>query len=267
MMLRSPWYIQIAILLLASSIIGLIHNTDWNLQVYPNNISASVIVVAVISIITHIRSICVDKTVILREVENNTNMLSFYLAYNITDLIWILLFPIIYFAPYYFITLPRTSIGFYYLIGLLTCWWSSGMAYVISATNLSMQWANLIGVFVVVILGAFLQGFNPSIKDTGNSLFFSYNRWAMEALAIKEFGFYNETMPNVIYSVSARYGICQMNDNSTLTTTYDCDKYIKNAIIALSIEGIVFRIIGFCIFYTMNSVVVSRFITTLFMRR
>ena len=123
-----------------------------------------------------------------------------------------------------------------------------------------MQWANLIGVFVVVILGAFLQGFNPSIKDTGNLLFFSYNRWAMEALTIKEFNFYNETMPNVIYSVSARYGICQMNNNSTLSLsgTYECNKYINNAIIALSVEGIVFRILGMFLFYCMNSVVVSR---------
>ena len=44
----------------------------------------------------------------------------------------------------------------YYYVGLLVCWWASGMAYLVSAA-LPPSTVLMSGVFVALILGAFVQ--------------------------------------------------------------------------------------------------------------
>lgn len=62
------------------------------------------------------------------------------------------------------------------------CWWSSGMAYLVSAL-LPPQSVLMAGVFTSLIFGAFLHGLSPTIASSRASavefvLALSYNRWA-----------------------------------------------------------------------------------------
>ncbi len=50
----------------------------------------------------------------------------------------------------------RLEFGQYYLIAMMVCWWSSGMAYMVSACCPPAT-VLMTGVFVALILGAFLQ--------------------------------------------------------------------------------------------------------------
>jgi hypothetical protein len=52
----------------------------------------------------------------------------------------------------------------YYTVALLVCWWASGTAYTLSAL-LPPGTVLISGVFVALILGAFVQGLTPSIAS------------------------------------------------------------------------------------------------------
>jgi hypothetical protein len=62
----------------------------------------------------------------------------------------------------------RQAWASYYLVGLEVCWWASGAAYLISA---AMPPATVLmaGVFVALILGAFVQVRHAGQRTTGSA--------------------------------------------------------------------------------------------------
>jgi ABC-2 type transporter len=170
--------------------------------------------IGVLSMVTHVRTFSIEKPFIQRELSNNIRLSAYFLAYNIVDLLWLGLLPLMYFVPYYFLTFPLTSFAYFYASGLMVCWWASGAAYVLSASPMALQWTNLIGVFIAVIFGAFINGLNPTIAEAQNNWVLtilqgiSYNRWAMESLVIRELASKDTTMPNVVFSITQKLGVC-----------------------------------------------------------
>ncbi|GFH16214.1 uncharacterized protein HaLaN_12594, partial [Haematococcus lacustris] len=100
----------------------------------------------------------------------------------------------------------------YYLVGLLVCWWTSGTAYLVAAT-LPPSTVLMSGVFVALIMGAFVQGLTPTIA-AGRGTFLevlmglSYNRWAMEALTLSEYRHYQDNLRNVLIMLAKGIGLC-----------------------------------------------------------
>lgn len=213
MIWRSPWHLQILIPIFAAFIIGNIQSANFKIQNFPSNIVFSVVCMAVLSMITHVRTFSLDKVIIRREIDNRLNIFPFFIAYNIVDFIWIALIPLVYMIPYYYYVLPRTPFYEFYGVSFMVCWWGSGISYIVSAFPIAIQWANLIVVFVAVIFGAFLQGLNPTISDSigtfqGAVINVSYNRWAMEILTLKEYSFYDKLQPNIVWSIIDNIGLC-----------------------------------------------------------
>lgn len=100
----------------------------------------------------------------LRERMSGVSVFATFFASNITDLGWIFLSPAVYFAIYYFVTLPRNSFDYFYIVGFLVCWYSSGLSYVISVSSIPQQAQLITAVILTLILGAFLHGMSPTIR-------------------------------------------------------------------------------------------------------
>lgn len=277
---RSPWPIQIIIPMGAAFIIGSIQGTNKSVGAFPNNVTMAMVCIAVLSMVTHIRTFSLDKVIIAREIDSKSNMFTFFLGYNLVDLIWTILLPIVFFVPYYYLSLPYTGPGTFIAAGMLVCWWSSGLAYVISSLPLALHWANLIGVFITVIFGAFVNGLTPSIKDARGTftefiLAFSYNRWVIEALTLHELRFYEHDRPNVVWNMINAIGLCNKDidlnnfeaniftflrilKGESITIEHECSQYMTKPYVYMFLFGLAFRCIAFVILWSINNVIVSR---------
>jgi ABC-type multidrug transport system ATPase subunit len=290
MMYRSPWPIQLFVPICAAFIVGHIQGFTSELRQYPNNIVSALVCMGVLSMITHVRSLTMDKVTIRREAEGNVGLLPFFIAYNITDLIWVFLLPLCFMIPFYYLTFPATSFGTYLGVGFMICWWTSGCAYIVSSLPLAMHWATLISVFVSVILGAFLQGLNPSIHEShrtfqGAIIHTSFNRWAMEILTLKEFMKHENQHANTVWSAMDNIGLCGLKGNlfddldSTRpslkqvlrltdllqsSVSEQCDKYVQDAYLWLFGYGCLFRLVALGVFYYNLHPIWARFHWSLF---
>lgn len=284
---RSPWQIQMIIPTTAAIIIGLIQTGGWNIKTFPNNIVLANACLGVLSSATHVRTYSLDKTIIQRETDGPMNIISYFISYCIIDILWILVMPLLFGIPYYYLTYPLASFTKFYTVWCFICWWCSGMAYMISAFPLGIQWINLIAVFISVIFGAFLHGMNPSIASSRNGinmimLTLSYNRWGMEILTLEELSKYTNTNHNIVWLIMSKIGLCGENQNefSTISIakilqkfrtfqntqlTKSCYHYIQYAYIALFLSGLAFRIIAFIIFWINNNIILQQMFTVTFL--
>lgn len=290
MMYRSPWPIQLLVPITAAFIVGRIQGYTTDLQQYPNEIVSALVCMGVLSMITHVRSLTLDKVTIRREAEGNVGMFPFFVAYNITDLLWVFLVPVCFMIPYYYLTYPSTSFGKYLGVGVMICWWTSGCAYIVSSLPLAMHWATLISVFVSVIFGAFLQGLSPTIHESKNTfqgalIHMSFNRWAMEILSLEEFMKHDQQHTNTVWSRMDSIGLCgldgtlfdgldstrpslrqilRLSDLLQSSVADGCMKYVQNAYLWLFGYGCMFRLIALCVFYYNLHPVWARFHWSLF---
>ncbi|KAG2425449.1 hypothetical protein HXX76_013659 [Chlamydomonas incerta] len=254
----------------AAFIVGVIQGSKWGLSAVPSNVVMAYLVLSVLSTVTHLRTFTTFRTVQLRERMSGVSVFATFFASNITDLGWIFLSPAVYFAIYYFVTLPRNSFDYFYIVGFLVCWYSSGLSYVISVSSIPQQAQLITAVILTLILGAFLHGMSPTIRSSRGTflevvLGISYNRWAMEASTIGEFRKYFEYKSNEIIMIYYGIGLCEMdtilvddgNDSLsveealsfvTLQRDFDenyCNDSMSTACIILFCMGLGFRLIGF----------------------
>jgi len=282
---RSPWLLLVAIPAFAAVIIGLVHGSNGKLGAFPGNTAMAMACIGVLSMVTHVRTFSLDKPFMRREVMNNASLISYFIAYNIVDMLWVISLPFAFSVPYTFLTFP--SVGFFYMYtaGLVVCWWASGLSYILSSYNLGIQWVNLIAVFIAVMFGAFLNGLNPSIGDSHNSIILkfllgvSYNRWATEGLLIRELALHESAMPNVAFAIAQRIGICGMKQNNQTTEfamqnlipllqgqqilLKTCNKDLLLDYIIPLFEGLAFRVVGFLVMWCVYNTQVERLLTLL----
>lgn len=280
-MWRSPWPIQLLIPIIAALIVGNIQGADYDLPGFPSNVVFAMVTLGVLSIITHVRTFSLDKVIIRRETDAKISILPYYIAYNLTDLVWMTAIPMVFSIPYYYLVLPRLSFMEFYSVGLLVCWWCSGAAYAISSLPLALPWANLISVFISVIAGAFLQGLNPTIAESrgrfqGGLIHISFNRWAMEILTIKEYLHFDVVQSNTVWLTMDKIGMCGLkNDLFASSDVYDnavkayqlmntkvdqkCLPYVRHAYAWLFGYGAIFRVLAIIVLFFNSHPIMLRF--------
>ena len=97
-----------------------------------------------------------------REAANGLGSLPYFLGNTFVDLYYVVLAPALFVGPYWNLTLPRTGVLAYYLVAAATVWWSSGVAYAISA--LLPPGSTLVAtVFLCLVVGAFVSGLEPTV--------------------------------------------------------------------------------------------------------
>lgn len=281
---RSPWPIQVLIPVVAAFIIGGIHGAGWGLRGYPSNVVMAMACLGVLSAVTHVRTYAMDRAIVRRETDGPLSISAYTLSYASVDTIWLFLMPALFVVPYYHFMLPETSFWVIYCVGLMVCWWNSGMAYVVSALPLGLQWVNLIAVFVSVIFGAFIHGLSPTVSEVRGGVMewvlgISYNRWAMEVLALHEMEHHRHVAGNQVWLLMSKLGVCgekafdgdglkgasgavsllrRMRRIQEKSLVEDCGEYIRNAFAALAAWGVVFRVICYLIIVMDGNTVVQR---------
>lgn len=284
---RSPWPIQVLIPVVAAFIIGKIHGAGWGLKGYPSNVVMAMACIGVLSAVTHVRTYAMDRAVVRRETDGPLSITAYVLSYALVDFIWLFAMPMLFVVPYYYLTLPQTGFWVMYAVGLMVCWWNSGMAYVVSALPLGLQWANLIAVFVSVIFGAFIHGMSPSVSEARGGvmewvLALSYNRWAMEILTLYEMSYHQDTVPNHVWLLMTKLGVCgeegidlgpadsakgvltlwkrmkQLREKSLVAEEGGCAKYVGDAFGALLGWGLFFRLLCYTIVVLDSNTIIHR---------
>lgn len=269
---RSFWpqkVTDVLLLLTASVIIGLIHGTSWGLTNVPTNAVMSMTCLGVLTTVTHLRTFSLNRLLRWRETASGVGMPAQFIAANVIDLVWIVVSPAIFTGPYYYLTLPRTPWVMFYAVALLVAWWTSGMAYLVSSL-LHPSSVLMAGVFVALMLGAFLQGLTPTLasaRGSGLEIFMgvSYNRWAMEILSIREFEHYQENLRNQMIVIAKAVGLCAVDTklvddgqpgispqeavsflNLQENFTFEsCASYVNTAQVALLCMGFGMRILAY----------------------
>lgn len=257
---RSAWWIQLTLPWVTALIIGSIQGPVWDLAQFPTNIALANVALAVLSTVTFIPTFSSDKQLMWRDTENRVSLLEHVVAYNVVDIVWICLVPFCFFLPYVCFTIPQAAFLNFYLAGVALSWWVSGVAYLVSSMELESKWAMLVGVFVSVIFGAFLQGMNPTVASTKHSMVgyilnISYNRWLIEILVAREFHFEENDRANVVFSIMSHFGWCGV-DRSTLKLSdvweresgfaYKCP-HVYTAYAWMLGLGLLFRILSYLI--------------------
>ncbi|KAG1680619.1 hypothetical protein FOA52_015068 [Chlamydomonas sp. UWO 241] len=128
---------------------------------------------------------------------------------------WVFLSPALFLGPYYMLTLPQLAFWQYYLAAVCVCWWASGMAYLVSSVVPGPS-VLMVGVFIALIMGAFVQGLSPTIASVRGGalevLFgLSYNRWAMEVVSTRELLLYTNSSQNVVVGIFHDIGLCGLD--------------------------------------------------------
>jgi ABC-type multidrug transport system ATPase subunit len=290
---RSPWGIQLVLPMCAALIVGYIHGSDWGAMKFPNNVVMAFACIGVLSTITHIRTFALDKLIMRRDIAGRVSVLAYFTAYNLTDVMWILCMPLTFCVPYVLMTAPMCGFGPFYAIGLLICWWTSGVAYLLATVPVALHWLNIIAAFVAVIFGAFLNGLSPTIASVNGtfleSIFnLSYNRWAMEYITINEFSheYYQRTNANQVWAIFESIGLCGMGTNKkdkynnilgimglyqkiidkNNVVIAECDDYMKTSVYVLISLGTAFRFLACSIMMMQNNMVLNRILWRMSLR-
>ena len=165
-----------------------------------------------------------------REAGGGVNTLSLYWSKILQNtFIDCFLRPLIYTILFYNISLPRQSFAEFFLVMFGVALSTSGLGYFI-AVLVPPQAATIVGLIVAFTFGGVLNGFSPYLASLPSPwiAFPSYARWAVEALALKEFKAYND------------WGI----DYGMVIVGYDYDNYPWD-LVWLYVSAIVLRILAF----------------------
>ncbi len=252
-MWRSSWIIQLLVTIAASLIVGFIHGAEGNIDSIPSNIVMAMACIGVLGMVTHLRTFYQDKDVMTREIKNGLELSLIYITYSFIDLIWILIMPTTYFIIYTGLIFPRANVGWYILNGILVQWWASGMAYIVSFLNIGSAWINLVGVFISIIFGAFINGLNNNIKYVD---LVSYNRWALQSLVLQEINQLFNVIPDKVYGIVTNLDICSYDKVEAISALifsrsllYFCSLENTKALIIQFALGGIFRVVAWMILW------------------
>ncbi|MDR3548909.1 MAG: ABC transporter permease, partial [Candidatus Pacebacteria bacterium] len=166
----------------------------------------AVLSIGVLSCVSALKMFGNDRLVFWREASAGISITAYWLAVTLMHLPLTLIFSFLFVAPYYNLILPDVT--------FLDVWWvfiavhfaCSGGGMLLSVVFKPIP-ALLCGVMIPLIIGGFLNGVSPPLKDMGSVMTFlcdlSYSRYGVEALMIQQLDVqpdYADTLVNDIYS-------------------------------------------------------------------
>ena len=208
-----------------------------------NQISLTVLALSLTTSMAALRVFGNERTVYWREASNGDRKwtLAYFVGKNLSQLIQIALFPVIFLSVYYTVTTPRASLLMYYWVLLLMTWTATGCAYFISIA-VPPSLAQLASVVFCLIcqMGA---GTQPTLSQLSDMVFplpllphVSFMRYVQEALYTKEI----QTFSNV-YDIQISLDL----------VSYDVDRYALDLWIVFGI-GALARLLAFIAMLLLN---------------
>jgi hypothetical protein len=220
----------------------------------------------VLASVMHLRTLATGRQLLRRELAAGLSEHAAYWGLIAVDALPVLVGPGVFLAVYYNVLLPEGGFGSYYLLALGTWWWASGMAHAVCAL-VPARSALVTAVFGVLIMGAFVNGLNPTIASARGGpmaavLAGSYSRWAVELGSLTEFEAWSHDHRNTILMMGRGLGFCgldlqlpdngdQVLDSNEALALLDvqqkfgpgyCDAHQATALVALYTGGLACRV-------------------------
>jgi len=209
-------FMDILLLILAAVTCGAIHGTESGPNDVRGNTALIMLTMGMLSCTTSLSVFGKDKIVFWREKASGLAVLPYFLANTLVNLVDIAIQPLIFLSIYQSMTLPTISFGIHYIVGLLVVWWTTSAGCLMSVLVGQQSNALVAAVAFVMITGGFINGVSPNYKELGATTkaltTISYNRWAVEAVAIATYQKYPEYLWPLTKALMNLAGYCGLDD-------------------------------------------------------
>ncbi|KIZ00109.1 hypothetical protein MNEG_7856 [Monoraphidium neglectum] len=221
--------LDLLLVLGAGLIVGAIHSGGYDVRAAPQQALMAMTTLGVLVTIVALRPLSSThaRALLARECAGGARPGPQLAALCMAALPAVALLPAAFLAGYYYTALPEAPVGDWYAAALGVSWWASGLALLVGA--LAPARASLVaGVFVALMFGAFFNGTHPTLAAARGggggggggggaptaltaALACSYNRWAMEALALSEFRQWGAARARAALSAARGLGLCRLD--------------------------------------------------------
>jgi hypothetical protein len=232
----------------------------------PQYLAMSTTTLGVLASVMHLRTLGSGRALMRRELAAGLSQHACYWGLMAVDGLYVALCPAAFLAVYYNVLLPEAGFGALYLLAAGAWWWVSGMTHVVCAL-VPARSALVTAVFNALILGAFVNGLNPTVATARGGLLeavlgCSYSRWAVELGSLLEFDAWSYDRRNAIIMMARGLGFCGLdqvlpdNGDGVLDAHEalallrvqqsfgpgSCDGYKSTAMVALFVGGLLTRL-------------------------
>lgn len=192
--------------------------------------------------------------------------LPYFLANSTINLIDVGLQPLVFLSVYYSLTLPAISFAQLYLVGVLVVWYCSSMGCLVSIL-ISPANSLVTAVAIVMVTGGFVNGVTPAYRTLSTVMKgitgISYNRWAVEAVAIMDFEGAEPYLWPITRAVMLAAGHCGLDSVADpgaasaaagagasgqpveLDIRRYCANYSMHALVIMFCEGLILRLTAY----------------------
>mmetsp|Transcript_14070 Transcript_14070/g.27049 ORF Transcript_14070/g.27049 Transcript_14070/m.27049 type:complete len:1279 (-) Transcript_14070:136-3972(-) len=218
-------------------------NVGFDLESVQQAVTVAMLFVGVLSSLWGTLSISNELPMVQREASEGVSVLALFLSINLFNTaVDITIRSLAYSLPFFYITGFNMSYGDFFLITFGSAWSTSAIG-ILTACLTDSRSAIVLSVAISFLFGAVLTGVKPSIlelKENSNPFLYwmvfpSYNRWATEALTVRE------EFANPSYNFYEKFEL-------KAEMAYEPVNWV-NGILFLYISGIVLRLISFGFFY------------------
>jgi hypothetical protein len=186
--------IEILLTMIGGFSSGFIIGPKWTLPQFLTLSSLTGLGMAFVSLSTSLNILSKDRLVFWRESQSGVSVSGFFYAKMILQLRQVIILPFLYSYLVHALINPDVNLFAWYGIFLCLAWNASGIGLICSV---ALESAALLATIVIaLVLGGFLAGVYPALKDLqgGAKLLanISFNRWSGEAMMILE----SQGLPN-----------------------------------------------------------------------
>jgi ABC-type multidrug transport system ATPase subunit len=213
-----------------------------NLESVRQATSVAMLFVGVLSALWATIFISRELPMVQREASQGVSVSAIFISLNLFNTaVDLVIRSLAYALPYYYICGFSMAFQDFFLVTFGSAWCTSGIGILTSCLTNSKS-AIVLAVAITFLFGAVLNGVTPTIRELQEHenpllywmVFPSYNRWATEALTVREEG--ANPMYNFVEKVESNI------------FSYHPDNW-ANGILFLYISGIVLRFVSFGFFY------------------
>jgi hypothetical protein len=190
----SSMFANLLLLAFAALVCGAVHGTGGAAGDVRGQAALVMLTMGVTAAATALPVFGRDRVVFWRERASGVGVLPYWGAATALHLVDCALQPLVFLAVYQSMTLPAIPFATHYALGLLVTFWCASAGCLMSVLVGSQANALVAAVAVVMVAGGFINGVSPNFRELAPGLkaatALSYNRWAIEAVAIAAYEHY-----------------------------------------------------------------------------
>lgn len=210
--------LDLALVTLLGLAMGAVQGYTSSYQKVPQYALMAVLAFGLLMSVTSLRTFGAERVIFLqRETYGGLFTLSYMCGLMTWDFLALFLYPALYLAFYYSMTVFPFNWGLYYLLLVMVAWWAYGVGYMCSVLFDRVN-ALMASVTVSLFFGGIINGVNPSLASSSSNLLLkvllypSYTRWAVEAITVGYMTPFTEANVWQAAGVLATVGYCHMEN-------------------------------------------------------